>query len=839
MEILSELQQLEIKYHPIRTIGMGTWGIVTLCHCKSTNRLVALKAFEGADKSDLVCRVALREARMLKQVSHPNIIPLLEVFRTSTRLYLVLEYVELTLLDLIEKYPRGMSHHLLKPLAYQLASAIEYLHNLKIIHRDMKPENVLVSKDETTVQLCDFGFARHVPDLAHNSDEPLTDYVATRWYRSPELLLGEPYGAPADIWGFGCLLGEMVTGAPLFPGQNDLDQLHLVASAVGLSQAQRCLLQGHSTLGAVTGSANSNQQSMDLTIRLLKAGPLLASLIKACLRPDPCERPTALDILSHDYFERLLSDNGPGSGVESFPPLIMTKNTSSSSVKLQGKQRISEGGGGSAKAACFGRPSEARQRVDGHDLAGPAGSQRRQKLAQPLPTEQKQHNVSQGVTTVHRAGLASETVAPCNRRNVSPQQAHPLKSNQERRLVYLPCKPAVLRRVSDNGAKTTVSRAREEERSSLGSRAREEERSSLGSGTEPAAAAAAAAVGPSGGSKAFHISSNTQIEGPVDIVDPVHVEEKAPSDRQYLPPVCRRRPEVSGPADGLPAKPLIMVTESAVRADGCSKTSRKSSKNLQHLKQGSRFSYPGTLLQPSNEVENHYRMSSSSGVAFTDCTASASTLHNESKAMSLWGPLVPLSQDSTSSKLLHQNNGEGTTGGDSSPNAQRRLQRPLFSPHSSAASVRHVGSPLSAEPWDTGPYEASDCIQPADHDESVRPAVVSPLTAGGMVRLQHIMRPQRARFSTSDAISRLLDPRVIRNTSPTTTLNTSPTTTLNTSAAASSSPDDGNGNMVSAVGLDCMLPPVHVVLPSLSRSHVSAVRLPVPPSVFSQDQGST
>ena len=115
-----------------------------------------------------------------------------------------------------------------KNFTYQILKGIAYMHSINTIHRDVKPENVLIGK-QGTVKICDLGFARTLP-----SNRVMTDYVATRWYRPPELLIGrDDYDRSIDIWSIGCVMAEMIDGEPLFPGENDLDQLYLVQKCLG------------------------------------------------------------------------------------------------------------------------------------------------------------------------------------------------------------------------------------------------------------------------------------------------------------------------------------------------------------------------------------------------------------------------------------------------------------------------------------------------------------------------------------------------------------------------------------------------------------------------------
>ena len=138
---------------------------------------------------------------------------------------MVFEYIEKNLLEILEEKPNGLSQEQVRNYIYQLLKAIEFCHRHQVIHRDIKPENLLINPQNGELRICDFGFARI---LNLNSKNPLTDYVATRWYRSPELLLGDNYGKEVDIWAIGCIMGEISDGDPLFPGESEIDQLYCV-----------------------------------------------------------------------------------------------------------------------------------------------------------------------------------------------------------------------------------------------------------------------------------------------------------------------------------------------------------------------------------------------------------------------------------------------------------------------------------------------------------------------------------------------------------------------------------------------------------------------------------
>ncbi|XP_065668764.1 cyclin-dependent kinase-like 5 isoform X6 [Hydra vulgaris] len=152
-----------------------------------------------------------------------------ESFRKRGKLYLVFEYVEKNMLECLEKMPSGVPLVQLKSYIRQLNKAVQWCHKNDVIHRDIKPENLLIS-NTGTLKLCDFGFARAVSGTANGQ---YTDYVATRWYRSPELLLGGGYGKAVDIWSIGCILGELSDGQPVFPGESEIDQLYVIQKLIG------------------------------------------------------------------------------------------------------------------------------------------------------------------------------------------------------------------------------------------------------------------------------------------------------------------------------------------------------------------------------------------------------------------------------------------------------------------------------------------------------------------------------------------------------------------------------------------------------------------------------
>ena len=216
-----------------KKVGQGAYGVVFKAIDKKTKEQVALKKLFGAFQDEVDSQRTFREVMLLQELNgHDNIIRLLNVIKAENDLdlYLIFDYMEADLFNVIRANILQDIHK--KFIIYQILKAIKFIHSADIIHRDLKPSNIFINSD-CHVKLGDFGLAR---TLGHNPhiNTMVTEYVATRWYRAPEMILAaQNYGKPIDMWSVGCILYELLVGTPLLPGKSTKDMMKMMFSVTG------------------------------------------------------------------------------------------------------------------------------------------------------------------------------------------------------------------------------------------------------------------------------------------------------------------------------------------------------------------------------------------------------------------------------------------------------------------------------------------------------------------------------------------------------------------------------------------------------------------------------
>ncbi|KAF3795961.1 Cyclin-dependent kinase F-4 [Nymphaea thermarum] len=215
-----------LGYTLIKEVGDGTFGTVWRAIHRPTGKIVAVKKMKKKYYSWEEC-MNLREVKSLRKMNHPNIVKLKEVIREKDILYFVFEYMDCNLYQLMKDRGKLFSEAEVRNWCFQVFHALAYMHQQGYFHRDLKPENLLVTKD--IIKIADFGLAREV-----FSKPPYTEYVSTRWYRAPEVLLQSPvYDAAVDMWAMGAIMAELFTLHPLFPGSSEADEICKICSVIG------------------------------------------------------------------------------------------------------------------------------------------------------------------------------------------------------------------------------------------------------------------------------------------------------------------------------------------------------------------------------------------------------------------------------------------------------------------------------------------------------------------------------------------------------------------------------------------------------------------------------
>ncbi|CAI5439315.1 unnamed protein product [Caenorhabditis angaria] len=230
-----ESQNVEDLYEKIEKLGEGSYATVYKCESRLDNSIVALKEIKLQFQEGLPF-TAIREASLLRNLRHANIVSLHDIFYQHNQLTFVFEYMKMDLSKYLEQNVYGLDSFEIKLLLFQLLRGLDFCHRKKILHRDLKPQNLLLDEDGV-LKLADFGLARakSVPSRTYSHE------VVTLWYRPPDVLLGSTdYSTSLDMWGVGCIFAEICSGTALFPGTKDVvDQLDKIFSVRGAPDHQK------------------------------------------------------------------------------------------------------------------------------------------------------------------------------------------------------------------------------------------------------------------------------------------------------------------------------------------------------------------------------------------------------------------------------------------------------------------------------------------------------------------------------------------------------------------------------------------------------------------------
>jgi serine/threonine protein kinase len=287
-------------YEVMEKLGEGSYGIVFKAANKQSGALVAIKKLRLDGMSEGVPATTIREITLLQELKHPFVVNLISVFSGRRRVYLVFELLakdlRMTIVDLARNR-QTLAFSTIKRYTKQMLTALWYSHNQRVVHRDLKPGNILVSEDGRCVKVADYGLAR-------SFEMELTTYtheVVTLWYRAPELLLGERHYTPAvDVFSVGCIMVEMVNGRPAFRGDSDMSQLQKYFQVLGTptetSWPGVSQLRGHSASLPEWKGVPIKDLSPDLD-------PVGLDLLEKMLQLNPAKRPTVAECLSHPWLD--------------------------------------------------------------------------------------------------------------------------------------------------------------------------------------------------------------------------------------------------------------------------------------------------------------------------------------------------------------------------------------------------------------------------------------------------------------------------------------------------------------------------------------------------------
>ena len=292
------------RYSNLAYIGEGAYGMVCSATDSFMQKKVAIKKIQPFEHRTY-CQRTLREIKILTRFHHENIIPILDILRPASyddmkAVYIVQTLMETDLHKLL-KNQRLSNDHICYFL-YQILRGLKYIHSANVLHRDLKPSNILLNTN-CDLKICDFGLAR-IADPLHDHTGFLTEYVATRWYRAPEVMLNpKSYSKGLDMWSVGCIFAEMLSNKPLFPGKHYLDQVQIILNVVGSPSPDDLATIGNEQARRYV-QALPYRPTVPWSTMYPSASPKAIDMLDKMLAFNPHKRIAVEEALAHPYLEQ-------------------------------------------------------------------------------------------------------------------------------------------------------------------------------------------------------------------------------------------------------------------------------------------------------------------------------------------------------------------------------------------------------------------------------------------------------------------------------------------------------------------------------------------------------
>lgn len=309
---------INVRYQFVKPISVGAYGVVIKARDAAASKKsnVAIKNVTHCFENTVDAKRVMREVKVLRHFtehSHPNIIRLTDLMatpqnKTFKNVYLVMEHMPTDLHKVIYSKKNRLTNAHFQKITYQALKALHFVHSANVIHRDLKPSNLLLDGN-CGLKVCDFGLSRSLEQ--ESFDKKMTEYVVTRWYRSPEIMCSSPYDEKIDVWALGCILAEMLLGKALFEGKNYREQIALIVRF--LVPDDTSWIQNSKARDFVEEQIEDDCERVDFSSYFDgdEVDPKALDLLEAMLQFNPEERITVRDALRHPWLSKARRSREP------------------------------------------------------------------------------------------------------------------------------------------------------------------------------------------------------------------------------------------------------------------------------------------------------------------------------------------------------------------------------------------------------------------------------------------------------------------------------------------------------------------------------------------------